>query len=100
MYNIRLLLAALLLFSCTQNNNAQKLSSMFLGNASHVPNRQHIQNDCFDQLSWKFNAGGAIRSTPVTDDKYIYVGTEKGEFYCIDQLTGKISWKFNTGYPI
>lgn len=73
---------------------------MFLGTASHVPGKKNIAMDCFDQLNWKFNSGATIRCTPVTDDKHIYVGNEKGEFYCIEQVTGKPVWKFNAGSAI
>ncbi len=73
---------------------------MFLGTAAHVPVKKNVQHDCFDQLAWKFNAGAAIRSTPVTDDRNIYIATEKGEFFCVEQATGSLSWKFNTSYPI
>ncbi|MFT3910191.1 MAG: PQQ-binding-like beta-propeller repeat protein [Ferruginibacter sp.] len=94
------LLVFILLFLCASNIYAQHVTNMFRGTATHVPVKENIQNDCFDQLSWKFNAGATIRSTPVTDNKNIYIGTEKGTFFCVDQSTGKMNWKFNAGRPI
>ena len=90
----------ILLFPVSQNIDAQNSTNMFLGTPEHVPVKRNLKNDCFDQLSWKFDAGATVRSTPVADNKNIYVGTEKGEFFCIDQSTGKMNWKFNAGHPI
>ncbi|MEO6671433.1 MAG: PQQ-binding-like beta-propeller repeat protein [Ferruginibacter sp.] len=88
------------LCTVSKNINAQNFTNMFLGTPEHVPTQKNILNDCFDQLSWKFDAGATVRSTPVADNKNIYVGNEKGEFFSIDQSTGKTNWKFNSGSPI
>lgn len=69
-------------------------TNMFLDNPSHVPVQKEYKNDCFGSLAWKFYAGAAIRSTPVSDNKNIYFGTEKGEFFSISLSGGKMNWKF------
>lgn len=73
---------------------------MFLGTAAHIPTTKLVSNDCFDQLSWKFNSGAPVRSTPVNDNNNIYFGNEKGDFFCVDQATAKPRWKFSAEYPI
>jgi len=79
---------------------AQSPSNMFLGTPTHLPEKNEIRDDCFDKLSWKYNAGSAIRSTPVTDINNIYFGTEKGDFFCVDRATAKTIWKFSAPFPI
>lgn len=80
--------------------NAQGNANMFLGTASHLPQKQQVANDCFNEPYWKFNANAAVRSTPVADNQNIYFGTEGGTFYCVNQQTGKSVWKFGSLYPI
>lgn len=97
---LRLMTCAVILFSCKNNNGTKQLTNMFGGTANHVPPKATVANDCFNQTDWKFNAGAAVRSTPVADEKNMYVGTEKGEFICIEQATGKQVWKFDAASPI
>jgi len=73
---------------------------MFLGSATHIPPKKSIANDCFDQQSWKYNAGAAVRSTPVADGRNIYFGTEKGDCFSVDMASGKLNWKFTAPSPI
>ena len=88
------------LFFATIICKAQNNTNMFLGTASHVPLKNSFSGDCFNETSWKFNANAAIRSTPVSDNKNIYFGTERGDLFCVDQSTGKPVWKFSSAYPI
>ncbi len=75
-------------------------TNMFLGTASHIPVKKNYANDCFNSLDWKFDGGAAIRSTPVSDGRNIFFGTEKGEFYSISNANGKMNWKFVAPTPI
>src|SRR5258706_13863952 len=87
-------------FFCVNILNAQIYTNMFLGRPTHIPVKNNIANDCFNKMSWRFNAGAAVRTTPVADNKNIYFGTEKGDFFCVDQSSGKTVWKFTSSYPI
>ena len=91
-----------LFFLLTLASSKQVLSqtNMFLGTASHLPVKKSVSNDCFDQQSWKYNAGAAIRSTPAADDKSIYFGTEKGDCFSVEVATGQLNWKFSAASPI
>lgn len=91
-------LTAVLFFACINISMAQ--TNMFLGTPNHVPVRNTLPNDCFSETAWKFKADAAIRSTPVADARNIYFGTEKGEFFCIDQTSGKRVWMFASTHPI
>src|SRR5437763_10551919 len=93
-------LTTALLFAFLISCKAQNSVNMFLGNPYHVPVKNIVSNDCFNQAAWKFNADAAVRSTPVADGKNIYFGTEKGDFFCVDQSTGKLVWKFTSAYPV
>src|SRR5436309_1520797 len=93
-------LTFLLIFAGFISCQAQNKANMFLGTAAHVPVKKTIASDCFGTIAWKFNADAAVRSTPVADEKNIYFGTETGDFFCVDQTTGKTVWKFTSAYPI
>ena len=80
--------------------NVSSQTNMFLGTATHIPVKKNIANDCFDQPSWKYDAGAAVRSTPVADDTNIYFGTEKGNCFSVAMATGKMNWKFRAPSPI
>jgi outer membrane protein assembly factor BamB len=45
---------------------------------------------------WTFSeTGGAIGSSPVVTDEFVYIGCIDGHLYCLDARTGELSWKFN-----
>jgi len=48
-------------------------------------------------LFWKYQTGGPIRSTPVTDGFNVYFGSWDGYVYAVDVHFGTLSWKFDTG---
>ncbi len=50
-------------------------------------------------LMWRFPGGSDLRSTPVTDGKNVYIGSEDGIFYAIS-YAGRIVWKKNIGGAI
>lgn len=87
-------------FLLAQPLHAQNSAKMFLGTPAHIPLKNTSAGDCFNKMAWKTNAGAAVRTTPVADTRNIYFGSEKGDFFCLDQATGKILWKFTAPYPI
>ncbi len=68
-----------------------------------LPSRApEIPKDAFDILwhSRKKNPSHNFvvhKSSPVTDDKRVYFGSDAGILYALDQSTGDIVWEFRTG---
>lgn len=48
-------------------------------------------------LKWAFKTKGKIFSSPVVHNGVVYIGSEDGNLYAIDEKTGKTHWKFKTG---
>ncbi len=55
-------------------------------------------------LIWKFQAGGAIFSSPLVvdynDTKYVIFGSLDRTVYCLNGDTGKLEWEYTTGDSI
>lgn len=49
---------------------------------------------------WHRKLQGGIYSTPVTDQRQLYIGDDIGCLYALDLKTGKIRWTFSTGMRI
>lgn len=49
---------------------------------------------------WSFEAGGPIRSSPVVAGGRVYVGSDDGHLYAIEQEQGEQAWAFETGDSI
>jgi outer membrane protein assembly factor BamB len=45
---------------------------------------------------WKFKTEGRISSSPTLYEDAIYFGSDDGNLYSVDQLTGSLNWKFDT----
>ncbi len=48
-------------------------------------------------LKWAFKTDGKIFSSPIVQDGIVYIGSEDGFLYAIEERTGKTHWKFKTG---
>ncbi len=51
-------------------------------------------------LIWKFQTGGAIRSSPAIYDGKVYFGSTDGKVYCIYACIGTEIWNYSAGSPI
>ncbi len=51
-------------------------------------------------VKWRFNTGGAVRSSPVVVGGAVYVGSADGHVYALDAATGKPRWRYRTGGPV
>lgn len=49
---------------------------------------------------WTFQTGGLIQAPPVYADGTVYVGSEDGKLYAIDDATGTQKWAYATGGAI
>jgi outer membrane protein assembly factor BamB len=55
------------------------------------------------RLRWKFYAGDSFRgihSTAALDEAYVYFGSYRGTFYCLDKKTGELIWSRRLGDTI
>jgi outer membrane protein assembly factor BamB len=46
---------------------------------------------------WAFKTNGKIFSSPIVQNGIVYIGSEDGYLYAIEEQSGKIHWKFKTG---
>lgn len=51
-------------------------------------------------LKWKFKTDGKIFSSPIAKDGTVYIGSEDGFLYAIEEKSGKTKWKFKTNGAI
>ena len=49
---------------------------------------------------WRYKMGGSSQSTPLVFNDTVYVGSNDGLLYAIDEETGKLKWSFNAGAEI
>jgi outer membrane protein assembly factor BamB len=49
------------------------------------------------QVTWTFQTGQAIHSSPAVVGGMVYFGSEDGYVYALDAQTGQLKWKFQTG---
>ncbi|WP_268846545.1 PQQ-binding-like beta-propeller repeat protein [Flavobacterium aestivum] len=46
---------------------------------------------------WAFKTNGKIFSSPIVQNGIVYIGSEDGFLYAIEEQSGKLHWKFKTG---
>lgn len=51
-------------------------------------------------LKWKFKTDGKIFSSPVAKNGIVYIGSEDGFLYAVEENSGKTKWKFKTNGAI
>jgi outer membrane protein assembly factor BamB len=51
----------------------------------------------FNGIKWTFHTQGEVISSPAIVNGVVYVGSNDGNLYAIDQQTGSQKWKFPTG---
>jgi outer membrane protein assembly factor BamB len=45
---------------------------------------------------WTFTTGGPVDSSPSIVDGRVYIGSDEGALYCLDQFTGELIWDYRT----
>lgn len=53
-----------------------------------------------ENLKWKYKTDGKIFSSPIAKDGVVYIGSEDGFLFAIDEKLGNLKWKFKTGGAI
>lgn len=51
----------------------------------------------FSGVKWAFHTHGEVVSSPAVVSGVVYVGSNDGNLYALDQQTGSLKWKFQTG---
>lgn len=47
-------------------------------------------------LQWRYQTGGAVRSSPIVADGLVYFGSDDWNVYALDAITGLEVWRFRT----
>src|SRR3954453_18186802 len=47
--------------------------------------------------AWRFVADGPVRFAPAVWNERVYVTSDDGKLYCLDQASGKVLWSFRGG---
>jgi outer membrane protein assembly factor BamB len=74
--------------------------SMFRGGPEHTGVYPGGGVSGFSGVRWRFEAGGAIRSSPTVADGTVIVGSSDGRIYAVDEGTGAERWSFDANSPI
>jgi outer membrane protein assembly factor BamB len=72
-------------------------SGMFRGNPAHSGIYAGSGVPKLDGVKWKFLTGGEVVSSPAIVGGVVYVGSNDGKLYAIDETNGSLKWKFATG---
>ena len=72
-------------------------TTMFRNDAAHsgIYEARGVPN--FKGVQWSFHTQGEVNSSPAIVNGVIYVGSNDGNLYAVDQQTGTQKWKFTTG---
>lgn len=85
---------------CAVATPAAGQSLQFRGDPSH---RGVVATHGVERLGgvlWRFQTGGAVRSTPALADGVLYVGSSDGLLYALDTESGRIIWSFDADAPV
>lgn len=92
--------------SCSKQTDQKRYSGLAGGTKFSWPMHMHDPaNTSYtaspgpktNHLLWKFNTGGWIFSSPSVEDGHVFVGSETGKVYCLDQESGEPVWSYRTG---
>ena len=68
---------------------------MFFG--SSVDGLVHGRNLLTGEDDWTFVTDAPVRLAPMVADGRVYIGSDDGYAYCLDEGTGKVIWKLRAG---
>lgn len=74
--------------------------AMFRGDAAHTARSDAQGPAALKGVKWSFKTGAAVVSSPVIRDGVLYIGSDDGCLYALDQATGAVKWKAETGGPV
>ncbi len=86
---------AFLFFSCTENQIHKFRNDLQnTGLYNSIP----IKDEPIEL--WKFQTGGSVFASAISDNERIYIGSGDQYFYCLDSKSGEVIWKFKTSGKI
>lgn len=74
--------------------------AMFRSSESHSGAYASAPADQYAGLQWRFQTGGAVRSSPVVSDGAVYFGSSDGGLYALDASSGSLRWRFDAGSAV
>ena len=74
--------------------------AMFRSSESHSGAYASAPADQYAGLQWRYQTGGAVRSSPVVGDGAVYVGSSDGGLYALDAASGSLRWRFDAGSAV
>jgi eukaryotic-like serine/threonine-protein kinase len=75
-------------------------SPMFRGDPVHSGIYAGAGAPKFHVVRWSFHTNGEVVSSPAIVGGVVYIGSNDGNLYAIDEPSGKLHWKFETGSAI
>jgi outer membrane protein assembly factor BamB len=94
-------LILLLLLTCFAFNNSdlsQNESKTLNAFSNHIFDGKGYQP--IGSLKWKYKTEGKIFASPIVKNGIVYIGSEDGFLYAIEEKSGNSKWKFKTGGAI
>ncbi|MCX6169204.1 MAG: PQQ-binding-like beta-propeller repeat protein [Ignavibacteriales bacterium] len=102
MKNKYLLVLSLLISSAVyaqiQKSSSTPISFLSDNNHSSVYNETPVVSA--PEAKYFYKTGGSIRSTPAVFQNKLFFGSGDKNFYCLDENSGNLLWKFKTGGAI
>jgi outer membrane protein assembly factor BamB len=74
-------------------------SSMFRNDTLHT-GIYSGELSAFHQVKWTFRAHGEVNSSTAIVNGVVFVGSNDGNLYALDEQTGAVKWTFASGGPI
>lgn len=79
---------------------AIRSASMFRGDPLHRGVYDTRGVDTLGTVAWRFETGGAVRSSATIYDGTLYVGSSDHHLYALDAASGGEIWRFNAGAAV
>ena len=76
------------------------LSPMFRGEPTHSGVVEATGVETLGGVAWRFDAGGAVRSSPALMEGVLYVGGTSGRLFALDVQTGSAEWAIDVGASV
>jgi eukaryotic-like serine/threonine-protein kinase len=92
----RKLLCHLILIAASSAFTLAQDSPMFRNDLAHSGIYASAGAPKFNGVKWTFHTHGEVISSPAILNGVVYVGSNDGNLYAIDQQTGLQKWKFST----
>jgi len=93
LYLVAVLIILLLVKNTTVFSQQQKKTTVSAFQNRFFNDRKYKQ---LGNLKWTFKTDGKIFSSPIVQDGIVYIGSEDGNLYAINEKTGRTQWKFKT----